>query len=245
MSIPFARIALIASVVVLFASVFNPIHSFVCRVMFLAALALFGTMLLVVFWKNRIARIALLAIPAILGLAIAFLPGRPIPTDVLRADYVRAMMQLEGTRYVWGGEGHFGVDCSGLPRLALRNALLAYGIRHGNASAFRVFAEHWWFDASAHALGEGYRGYTVALPVTGRIKDMDVSALLPGDLAVTASGIHILAYVGDGRWIQADPEIGRVATLNGRTDTNVWFNSPVHTHRWAVLESIPPTTKAR
>jgi hypothetical protein len=52
---------------------------------------------------------------------------------------------------------------------------------------------------------------------------------------VTTSGIHILAYTGDGQWIQADPGIGAVATLDGRTDDNGWFGAPVTTHRWQLL----------
>ncbi len=35
--------------------------------------------------------------------------------------------------------------------------------------------------------------------------------------------------------IYADPGIGAVATLDGRTDTNRWFASPVTTHRWSLL----------
>jgi hypothetical protein len=45
----------------------------------------------------------------------------------------------------------------------------------------------------------------------------------------------ILAYVGNGLWIQADPGIGSVATLNGRTSNNRWFDTPVTTHRWQLL----------
>jgi hypothetical protein len=64
---------------------------------------------------------------------------------------------------------------------------------------------------------------------------MDYSGLLPGDLAVTASGVHILAYLGGDMWIQAEPGIGAVAILNGRHDVNGWFQQPVTTHRWSVL----------
>jgi hypothetical protein len=64
---------------------------------------------------------------------------------------------------------------------------------------------------------------------------MEGPGLEPGDLAVTDLGLHILAYVGGGRWIQADPEIGSVVTLNGRDDDNIWFRVPVTIHRWRVL----------
>lgn len=64
---------------------------------------------------------------------------------------------------------------------------------------------------------------------------MGYEDLVPGDLAVTTSGVHILAYAGEGKWIQADPGIGAVATLDGRTADNVWFRTPVTTHRWQLL----------
>jgi hypothetical protein len=98
-----------------------------------------------------------------------------------------------------------------------------------------MFAEQWWFDASAKSLGNGYRSYTVGLEPRGRISEMDESGLEPGDLAVTTNGRHILAYLGDGYWIQADPSLGKVATLHGKRDENPWFQTPITTHRWSVL----------
>lgn len=92
--------------------------------------------------------------------AIPFiLPGGEIDAGELRQDYVRRLSGFEGTKYHWGGEGSRGIDCSGLPRRALRDALLAYGFRHSNGPGFRGYVEQWWFDASAMALGEGYRDY--------------------------------------------------------------------------------------
>jgi hypothetical protein len=110
--------------------------------------------------------------------------------------------------------------------------LLGYGLRNLNGRALRAYADHWWFDASAQALGEGYRDFTEPLGISGTIATMDYGDLHAGDLAVTRSGIHILAYAGKGRWIQADPGMGTVATLEGRTAENGWFRSPVSIHRW-------------
>ena len=56
-----------------------------------------------------------------------------------------------------------------------------------------------------------------------------------GDLAVTDGGAHILAYAGDGQWIQADPGIASVATLDGRLDKNTWFKVNVTMHRWRLI----------
>ncbi len=167
-------------------------------------------------------------------LALA-LPGRDLDVGELRRDYVRRLANFEGTRYFWGGENSMGIDCSGLPRRTFRDALLSYGIRNANGRALRAWLEHRWFDASARALGEEYRDYTVALGVEGTIFEMDCGSLQAGDLAVTESGIHMLVYAGDGRWIQADPGIGEVVTLHSRTDENAWFRSKVTVHRWRLL----------
>jgi len=212
----------------------HPVNSMMLKLAFLACLAALWTGLTVLGWKRPWWRIAVLILPVI-GLMPFVLPGGDIDPDELRNDYVRRMSGFEGTKYFWGGENARGIDCSGLPRRALRDALLAYGIRHGNGEALRACLEQWWFDASAKALGEGYRGYTLPIGTTGTIQSMDYAGLLPGDLAVTTNGIHILAYAGEGRWIQADPGIGAVATRDGRKDDDLWFDMPVTTHRWQLL----------
>lgn len=66
---------------------------------------------------------------------------------------------------------------------------------------------------------------------------MSYETLQPGDIAVTTTGIHMLAYLGGDDWIQADPNLGQVAILNGRADENSWFRSPVKMYRWRILEN--------
>jgi NlpC/P60 family len=185
-------------------------------------------------WRIKLIRYVLFVIPVLLAIPFC-LPGPAIEAKELRADYLRRLATFEGTKYVWGGESRRGIDCSGLPRRTFRDALLAYGIKHANGLAFRANLEQWWFDASANALGEGYRNYTKPIGLRGTIREMDYHNLLPGDLAVTIGGSHVLVYVGDERWIQADPGIGTVAVLNGRTNSNVWFTVPVTIHRWEML----------
>ena len=224
----------IGAVVGLFVIQLNPVFDKIYRVAFVAFLlgAWLGPLPLV--WRRKPLRFGWLALPVLVVLPFA-LPGDHPDGAALRGAYVARMTQLVGTKYVWGGESSRGIDCSGLPRKALRDALLGYGIRHMNGVALREFARQWWYDASAKALGKGYRNYTVPLAPHGTIGKMDYASLRPGDLAVTTSGVHILAYLGEERWIQADPGIGQVAILNGHTDENGWFGVPVTTHRWSVL----------
>ncbi len=219
----------VAGVVVL-----HPLNSLLIRLALLGCVAGSWMGMVVLGWRWRWWRVGLLVLPVV-AMVPVMLPGGEIDGEELRADYVRRLGVFEGTRYYWGGESARGIDCSGLPRRAMRDALLAYGLRHGNGRAIREWVGQWWFDASARALAEGYRGYTVPVGMAGTIREMDYGKLRPGDLAVTASGVHILAYAGGGRWIQADPGMGRVVTLDGRADANGWFLSMVTVHRWRVV----------
>jgi len=82
-------------------------------------------------WKRRRIRTGLLVSP--LAVTIPFLlPGRAIDPAELRNDYVRRMGRFEGTTYVWGGESRRGIDCSGLPRRAYRDALLSLVVIPGS-----------------------------------------------------------------------------------------------------------------
>jgi len=212
----------------------NPINSTVLNLAFLLCTVAAWSGSIVLAWNWKPLRIALMIVPVLLAIPFS-LPGSAIQESELRDDYVRGMTKLENTKYIWGGESSRGIDCSGLPRRAFRGALIAYGFRHADGGAFRAYLEQWWFDASAKALSEGYRNYTSPIGDKTTIREMNEQYLLPGDLAVTTSGIHVIAYAGEGKWIQADPGIGSVATLNGKTDHNQWFKVPVTLHRWRIL----------
>jgi cell wall-associated NlpC family hydrolase len=93
----------------------------------------------------------------------------------------------------------------------------------------------WWRDSTAEALGAGAGGKTVPILEAPSINQIDHQQLRPGDLAVTRTGTHILAYLGEQTWIQADPGEGRVLTLVAPEKDNLWFRAPVRVMRWAVL----------
>lgn len=211
-----------------------PVNRKLYNFIFVCCLIGFWLGFLLLVWKRKYFR--LVTILVVVLAAIPFiLPSKSIDPNRLREGYLDRLIKLNGTTYVWGGENRWGIDCSGLPRKALRGALLAYGLKNLNGTAMRSFAENWWYDASARALGEGYRDYTVVLEPKGTVKEMDYSSLLPGDLAITENGIHVLVYLGKNEWIQAAPELGKVAIMNGREDKNSWLTVPVKTYRWNLL----------
>ena len=101
------------------------------------------------------------------------------------------------------------------------------------------------------ALRDGYRGWTTVLFRNDSIEGADVSRLRPGDLAVTADGVHVMAYLGSGTWIEADPDAHKVIEVVLPTD-NQWFKSPVVFVRWKWLgapespnKSVQATAAAR
>jgi cell wall-associated NlpC family hydrolase len=164
------------------------------------------------------------------------LPGKPADSHKIRECYLTAMGSMRGTPYLWGGETRMGIDCSGLPRRALRDALWEDGCLNGNGGSFREWARQWWFDTSAKALGQNYRGFTRPLGVAGKLRDLNGEEISPGDLAVTVDGRHVIVYFGDGRWIQSDPAAGKVTIGHPQQDKNPWFDADVTMHRWVILE---------
>ena len=185
-------------------------------------------------WRWKFRRIALLALPVLAAIPFC-LPAKPIDPAKLRENYLAAMKRMEGIRYLWGGESGRGIDCSGLPRRAIRDALLEDGWKNGNGGAFREWARQWWFDTSAKALGQGYRGFTRPLGISGKLCDLDFGNLSRGDLAVTADGRHVMVYFGNGKWIQADPMAFKVTISLPDPNQNPWFASMVTMHRWTLL----------
>ena len=187
-------------------------------------------------WPRRHLRFVVVGLLVVIG-GLLVSPSRPTGTGMLQDRYAARLVAYEGVRYLWGGEGWLGIDCSGLPRRALRDALMRQGVATLNGSLLREALRQWWFDASAKALAQGHRGYVVPLNNHGTIKAMDYEGLQPGDLAITTTGVHVLCYLGEDRWIQAEPEIRKVIILNGRTDENLWFDVPVKMYRWQMFES--------
>lgn len=217
-----------------FALILNPVNSTILKLAFLGCCFSAWLGVLLIVWRWRGLRIALFSVPVLLAIALC-LPARGIETEKLREDFVERMLGYEGTRYYWGGENGKGIDCSGLPRRACREALFQYGTKNFDGGALRKSVANWWFDASARAMAAEYRGETTALNLSGMISQMSYDELIPGDLAITEGGAHMMAYAGDGRWIQADPGLCIVALQHGKDDANGWFDVPVNFFRWTLL----------
>lgn len=187
-------------------------------------------------WRRRGLRWALLGATGLLTFLLVG-PARQLPEpDTLRRDYVAGMRRYAGTTYIWGGESPFGIDCSGLIRRGLVDSLFCRGLRTFNPGLVRRALQLWWHDRSAGDLGDARAGGpTVPLFDAPSLNGLDHSRLLPGDLAVTRSGVHVLAYVGGDTWIEADMEKGRVISVTAPARENSWFDTPMRLVRWEVF----------
>lgn len=178
-----------------------------------------------------------LMLPGILAGVFLICPGGAPETQRLRNAYLHSLRTYEGTRYIWGGENKLGIDCSGLVRAGLIKANFEQGMLTANPKLVRFSVSLWWHDCSAKALGEEYCGLTRRITVAPSINRLAETEILPGDIAVTSSGVHVLAYLGKDEWIEADPNLRKVVIIKVPAVNNPWFQEPVQVMRWTELET--------
>ena len=185
--------------------------------------------------KRRAVFFSLIATYSAIGLFF-LMPGHP-PKNLpeLQGLYVEAMTAYEGVPYVWGGENRFGMDCSGLVRKGFENALLKEGILTMNPFLIRGAFDLWWNDTTASKIGGGYDGRTIHITPCSSLNDLDSALLLPGDMAVTTSGTHVMAYLGNNKWIGADPGEMKVTIFTTPEPKNGWFACPMNIVRWSKI----------
>lgn len=212
-----------------------PLSIAVTRLAGLVLLAGVWLGLLGLIWQLRPLRLGWLGISALCAVFLVMPARRNSDVTALRDAYVAGLCRYEGVTYYWGGESPKGIDCSGLIRRGLIDSLFLSGIRTLDAGLVRHAGWLWWHDCTARDLGEGH-GLTTHLSDTQSLNVLDCSKLLAGDLAVTRRGVHIMAYLGDNRWIEADPGIGRVVIVSVPSRENPWFDEPMNLVRWNILQ---------
>ncbi|MGC4044255.1 MAG: NlpC/P60 family protein [Armatimonas sp.] len=185
------------------------------------------------FWRRPRYRWIFLT-PLAPALIMLFMPRVPSDPDAMRVAYLSALRSYVGTPYLWGGESRIGADCSGMLRRAMMDALVSEGLRRNDMSALRTAVALWWFDASAFAMSNEHQQRTIFQFEAENLNELHDSRLLPGDMAVVMDGKHILAYLGDNQWIDADPVKGKTVIETTPTST-IWFTLNARIVRWRRL----------
>lgn len=229
------RLLWLAALVLFVAVVLFPVSNRLTRASGLALFCFVWFGFIGLYWQRRILRLSLLGV-TLLSAGFMALPARSLPSaDSLRSDYVAGLRRYDGTTYFWGGESPKGIDCSGLIRRGLIDSMFCRGVRTFDPGLVRRALSLWWHDCTASTLGEAHDGITVHLFDTPSVNQLDHSKILPGDLAVTSSGVHIMAYLGSNTWIEADPGVGRVISVPVPAKDNLWFDTSMKIVRWSVL----------
>ncbi len=174
-----------------------------------------------------------------LAVAALALPVRSTDPTALRATYVAALQRFAGTPYLLGGENARGIDCSGLVRRAMVDALIDQGVWGCDPGLIRRALWLWWKDRSADDLGNGVDGWCRPVLDASTVNTVERGKVQPGDLAVVAGGLHMLAYLGDGRWISADPDELAVV-IDQAPSKKGWFRTKTHVVRWVTLDERAP-----
>ena len=211
-----------------------PVSNTTLRLATIACILLLVVGLVAFNWQHRWLKIALASVTTVL-LAFLLLPGRKAQVPALQQQYLESLRRYEGVRYVWGGENRFGIDCSGLVRRGLMNTLVSESLSTVNPALLRQGLFIWLNDCSARALGDGHLSLTTSVIESDSINQIDPTQIQAGDFAVTADGIHVVAYLGGTEWIEADPDAKKVLRLT-TPSTNSWFDTPVKVMRWTLLK---------
>ena len=181
--------------------------------------------------------------PAIFFLGLfavwAVLGNKPPEVVELRDRYMWRLHTYQGAPYLWGGETDDGIDCSGLARAAMWQAMLYEGLSEFNSGLLGPkLWRFWWRDMSARAILEGEYGYTEVIGHADQLAGYPTGLLELGDMAVTDDGIHVMIYFGDDKWIEASPDDLKVVANKAPADSHrPWFRRPVTLVRWSILAS--------
>ena len=226
----------LAAILILFLawSIWTPIPFGILKI---AALFSIFALFSLVVWNFKRPKWALLALIPIF--VVGLWPFQAPDAANLRANYLRSLQNYSGTRYVWGGENARGIDCSGLMRRAMIDALISQGFAEKNPSLWREAMAIWWRDCSAREMKNGYGGRTATIFAAKNLNVLDYSQLQSGDLAVMQSGVHVLAFVGGKTWIQADPNLvngGDKVITTTAPSKNGWFGQEIEICRWRILD---------
>lgn len=213
----------------------NPINRKSTNLLLIGTLLTLWVLSLLIAWKNKILKLILIILPIIL-ISLLSLNGPVIDKEIIRLEYVKSLKEYDGTKYLWGGETSLGIDCSGLVRRGLIDTYIRLGFLKFSPQYIRKGIYLWFNDLSAEAMGNEHNNLTVRILSDQTLNNTDYGQIREGDIMVTTSGVHTMAYIGNQEWIQADPSKHKVVILRAPDVSNNWYNVPSNILRWKDLE---------
>ena len=205
---------LITSLLILF---FFPVRTTIIRGIIILLIAMPLIYLIKNYWSKFYIGKALLT-----GTIILLIWGITTFTlvPINQKTFIQHVQSYENVPFVWGGENSFGLDCSGLIRQSL---LKTYLSQYRIGSAFQI----WFIDCPAKHLSTKYSNILREYKKAVLIKKVTNLNIPLGTLAVTTTGNHVLAYVGNNSWAQASPDDMKV-TIKNYSENDPWFLKKVN-----------------
>ena len=161
--------------------------------------------------------------------SFSFYKPKPLTISQLRDNYIERLLSYKDAPYApYGTET--GISCSTL----IREALLESSGLEAKARA-DILAS----SCSSKDLREGCRGELSFVADVSNLNSLNHDKIQPGDIAVVGNeiGIHTLAYIGDKKWIHADPVAQKVIVSEVRDNNGYWFNMKARILRWNALKN--------
>lgn len=208
----------------------------------LAGTLLFAAFTVLVFLISLIGKRPVWIFPTIFFLTLfivwCMLGGKQPDQKSMQDAYYNRLHAYLGAPFAWRGEAETGVDCSGLARASLWQAMVRQGVKEFNPKLLGPALWHfWWRDISARDIDEGKYGYTKIIGHVEKLAGYDASDLNVGDMAI-ADKTHVMVYCGKGDWIEASPTDKKVVVNKAPASSKrEWFNEPVTLVRWWILDA--------
>ncbi|MDQ2086787.1 NlpC/P60 family protein [Herbivorax sp. ANBcel31] len=229
-----AAFMILALIALLIGLIMYPINRTIVNIIILADLIAILVLCTVVFWQFKVYK-GFLIFLALATVFMLFFDGKSVERDIVRNEYVEALKRYEGTEYLWGGESIRGIDCSGLVRRGLIDAYVKLGAKNFSPQYIRKAVYLWVNDFSTRVMEDGYEDLFVSIISVEGLNQFDHSMIREGDIMVTENGLHTMAYIGNDKWIQADPMHEKVIIEKAPSDSNNWYEEPAIILSWSNL----------
>lgn len=99
-------------------------------------------------------------------------------------------------------------------------------------SSYITEAHHFHHCGAAGFWQDGCGGALATVAVVPNVKAIPVDQLHPGDV-IAFGGVHVAAYIGDGKFMDSDPMHGGVGDMTPNAlPGDAWFKGQVKILRW-------------